>query len=268
MAQRYQHWKSWDASALEVNNELLRQKELQEEARKLITHDRPVVLPLEPRVSADPTQTTENYGEETLFHVGLTKQTVQFLNACSSGVDQEVEEQLLKGIDVNSCDSTGKTALMFACHNNNIQIVLLLLRNRAEINKQDMFRGTALIYAARHGHIGVVMILLDTGAYLDVQDINGMTALMLASYCNHLDICKALISKGADVSIAVTSMNANTYKWFGRHPSVFHDLNDAERAEGINAMKQAYEEFLQFSGSSFEFGKGNGNSTSWTPSLP
>ena len=76
-------------------------------------------------------------------------------------VNFHIAENFLKiyGIDINVQDSDGETSLMILVHNNNIELVKLLLKYGADMNIPDNNRNTPLMIARRKGFIEVAKIL-------------------------------------------------------------------------------------------------------------
>ena len=53
---------------------------------------------------------------------------------------------------------------MFAAHNDNVEVVRLLLSKGADVNAKNSDGDTALTDAAKKGHVGVVVLLRQAGA--------------------------------------------------------------------------------------------------------
>ena len=85
-------------------------------------------------------------------------------------------------------DSEGKTALISACDNGDIEALNMLLEHGArigcdQVNFQDNNGRSALIVACKKKQMiaTVTKILLENGAEIDLQDVHGRTALSFAS---------------------------------------------------------------------------------------
>ena len=89
------------------------------------------------------------------------------------------------------------TALIFATHNNHLEIVKLLLDKGAEINSTTIFNETALMFAARNGYPEIAKLLIDKKAVLNAQDRYGWTALKFATQKNHPALVQLLQAAGA-----------------------------------------------------------------------
>src|SRR5579871_3603482 len=97
---------------------------------------------------------------------------------------------LSRGVDINSADSYGKTALIRASHGGHIQAVNLLLEHGAEVNRTDKYKQTALMCAIkqslncweqRERYNETVKALVSAGADMHLRDAQGRTALLLAA---------------------------------------------------------------------------------------
>jgi ankyrin repeat protein len=76
---------------------------------------------------------------------------------------------------VDSTDKFGKTALMYACYDEDYEKVMLLVEAGADVNKQDNEGWSSLFYAVVKKNIQITEYLLDNGAQKDLSDIGGMT---------------------------------------------------------------------------------------------
>lgn len=84
---------------------------------------------------------------------------------------------LEKGANPSIVNKDGDFPLALAAHNQNIELVKLLLLYKAKINMQDSDGQTALIYAARWENKEIITLLIKNGASLIIKDKNGKTAL-------------------------------------------------------------------------------------------
>jgi ankyrin repeat protein len=113
--------------------------------------------------------------------------------ASYNGYADIMEKLIRKGAAVNLCDSFGRTALMFASSGPYPEAVRLLLKNQADPNIADKDEHyTALMYAASEGQIEVARILLSFNADPGLKDIDGDNALTFAQKNGHKDIVELL----------------------------------------------------------------------------
>jgi len=110
---------------------------------------------------------------------------------------------LTKGASINTQDELGKTALIYAAAEGNEQIARYFIENwQADIEiKSNMFRWNALTTAAQNNNANIVKLLLDKKAKINEIDRYGNTALIHASIKGHFEIVKLLISHKADIEI-------------------------------------------------------------------
>ena len=89
-----------------------------------------------------------------------------------------------RGLDVNTSRELGKTLLMSAAENGNIEMLRCLLANHAQINARDSNGATALHYGARGMQPEAVEILLVNGADPMARDYKGRDPLQYPNYMN------------------------------------------------------------------------------------
>lgn len=122
--------------------------------------------------------------------------------AASRGNISAVGNQLDKGVDVNTREPSGLTALMEASRNGHLEIVKLLIDKGADINAKDKKGFTALRYAVDSAQpFEVVKLLIDRGADISVKDKNGWTALWQAVSLAKFEVVKLLIDRGDNIYI-------------------------------------------------------------------
>lgn len=91
-----------------------------------------------------------------------------FLAACSSGDSDEVKTYLKIGVNINTTNIDGLTALHQACIDANIEMVRFLVENNADINSQDNEGWTPLHAAVSVGNLDVSKYLINKGARLNI----------------------------------------------------------------------------------------------------
>lgn len=155
-----------------------------------------------------------------------------FLRAVEDGDAKVVADYLGKGMDPNTPDKGGHTALMIASRLGHENLVTLLVDRKADLTLRSPQGDTALMMASLKGHVGVARILvergvpirhdgwaplhyaafegrdemvrylLDKGADKDAIAPNGYSALMLAARGGHTDSARILLQVDADFRIA------------------------------------------------------------------
>ncbi len=134
-------------------------------------------------------------------------------NAARNGQIDVIKKLLAEGVDINSQNSKGWSALMYASKYSNtessLETVKLLIDSRADLNLKDNDGWTALLFASRYSNttssLETVKLLIDSGADLNLQNSKGWTALIAASrYSNtesSVETVKLLIDSGADSNL-------------------------------------------------------------------
>jgi ankyrin repeat protein len=76
-----------------------------------------------------------------------------------------------------------------------INIVKLLIANKADLKWKDGFNTTALMYAASNGNKEIVMLLLENGADINDNDGKGNTTLSAAKGSMNKELIKLIEDK-------------------------------------------------------------------------
>jgi len=122
-----------------------------------------------------------------------------FREAAKQGDGPTVAAAIESGVNINTPDETGTTALMLAAFDGHTEIVKLLIKNKAQVNRVDANKRTALIYSASGKNPGTVAALIDAGAKVDLVDGGeGWSALMFAAAEGNPEVVKILLANGAD----------------------------------------------------------------------
>lgn len=134
---------------------------------------------------------------ECEFSEGLASdKSVTLLHvAASGGVSDRVIELINSGVDVNSVDGHGCTALHYAAQNGHEGCVgALILHGKADVNIANKFGDTALYMATLNGHESCVRIILQA-ADVKVEAIGsfGDIALQCAIVKKHRGCAQLLV---------------------------------------------------------------------------
>jgi ankyrin repeat protein len=133
--------------------------------------------------------------------------------------DHKRVKEILKyeGFDVNKADNDGNTPLHWACDNNNLDIVTLLLKSGAKksVNiTNDFLVRTPLhvICNKNNANIEIVKSLIPhcNKGYIDKEDKAGFTPLYLACEKNNKNIVELLLKKGDKKSVNTPDLHDNT----------------------------------------------------------
>jgi len=108
-----------------------------------------------------------------------------------------VELLVIAGIDVNTRNSSGSTALIEASWAGKQGVVSYLLDAKADVNSATSGKLTALSAAVYHKQESVALLLLERGANPNVIDSSGTTPLIEAAWQGSISLVKGLLAKGA-----------------------------------------------------------------------
>ena len=122
----------------------------------------------------------------------------EFVECARYGEQDDVEEYLRAGVDVNATNSSRNTALHCAAANNHVALVTRLLDLGAAIDARNEQGNTPLAWAASARALAAVRVLVERGASLNAVNALGKTPLDLC-YHEHEDVREFLLSKGAQL---------------------------------------------------------------------
>ncbi|GAA0144974.1 non-receptor serine/threonine protein kinase [Lithospermum erythrorhizon] len=130
--------------------------------------------------SLDPIKRSENdnvyIDDESLLSVpNKLDWTMQLLFVACEGDVEGVHEMLDEGVDVNSIDLDGRTALHVAACEGHVDVVKLLLSRKANIDARDRWGSTAAADAKYYGNVEVYNILKARGAKIPKSRKTPMT---------------------------------------------------------------------------------------------
>ena len=114
---------------------------------------------------------------------------------------QKCAEFLNAGVDINSCNEFGMSALMVACDFGAMDVVRFLLTHGAVPDTQNENGLTALMIAAARNDTEMVAMLLKYGADYTMREKSGWNALMIACAEGAKDTVVQLIKTGMDLNV-------------------------------------------------------------------
>jgi len=176
----------------------------------------------------------------------------ELLAAARKGDVAAVKGLLDKGVDVNSKNRYGATALSYACDRGNLELVSLLIERGADVNATDTFyKATPITWATMNGHADVVKLLLNKGA----QGVG--TVLTQGVGSNNAALVKVALDKGgippAALSAALASATRQKQteivamlKKAGAQPPVANYKVDAETLKSYEGTYKAEDFEMKF----------------------
>ena len=139
----------------------------------------------------------EQARDKLVGQMGVPWAAGNFLEAARNGKDDVVALFLDGGIDSETADEQGRTALILATRENHPGTVQTLLQKGADPNNIDHDGKTALIWACEGDHIAVVLVLLKKGTNVTAIANDGTTALSAANKQGDAELVKLLVAAGA-----------------------------------------------------------------------
>lgn len=116
---------------------------------------------------------------------------------------------------IDTRDSTGRTALMWAAEDGYEMVTKLLLERGAGVDVVNNDGDTALVVASFSGSKAVVQMLLNSGTFVNAQNDFGQTALLAASCKGHDEVVKLLLQHNADIEMSDKA--SRTALWWGAY---------------------------------------------------
>ncbi len=96
--------------------------------------------------------------------------------------------------DLEKRDNTGRTPLMRACEEGDLEEAQRLIDKGANIEARDKWGWTPLMWACVMGHEPIVRLLIDKGANIESR------AMQLAAQKGHASIVELLFRAGGDIN--------------------------------------------------------------------
>ena len=144
--------------------------------------------------------------------------------------DAEAVQRLLSdGVEVDTRQPDGATALHWAAYRNDLETVDLLLRAGANVDAANRLGATPLWLAAGNGDAAMIARLLDAGADPNHALPEGETPVMTAARSGTAEGVRLLVAAGAEVNARETSRQQTALMWAvaqGQH-EVVQSLLDA-----------------------------------------
>lgn len=118
-----------------------------------------------------------------------------FLVDAGNGNLEGVQKALNGGKNPNEVDKLDATsALIAASKGNHVNVMEVLIRDRALVDLKDKTGNTALNWAAERGNSDAVRVLLEAGADPNTLDRSGNTPMIKAAKIGNLETLKLLVA--------------------------------------------------------------------------
>jgi len=130
----------------------------------------------------------------------LAQDEANVVDLVRSGDRKAALELIRQGANVNTPQADGGTALHWAVHNVDEELVSLLLSREANANASNIYGASPLSEAVQLGNANLVRMLLEAGADAEAANADNQTALMLAASIGAVEVAQLLIDAGANVN--------------------------------------------------------------------
>ena len=138
---------------------------------------------------------------------------VRLPNAAKARDVAGIEALLREGVDVNSTQPDGATALLWAAQWNDLPTAEILLRAGASVDLANTYGVTPISMAALNASVGMVEKLLSAGASPSTALPTGETVLMTAVRTGSLDLVELLLARGVDIHARETFRDQTALMW-------------------------------------------------------
>ncbi|MGK0298336.1 MAG: ankyrin repeat protein, partial [Gammaproteobacteria bacterium] len=138
---------------------------------------------------------------------------LRLIEAAKANDTESVRQILNERVNVNELQADGATALHWAVHWNNLNLVEKLILARADVNTADENGATPLWVTAANGNADIAMVLLKAGANPNAHLSTGETPLMTAAEIGSLDVVNALIKAKADTNARENQGGQTVLMW-------------------------------------------------------
>lgn len=122
------------------------------------------------------------------------------LDAINAADLQNIRAAISSGVDLETRDGQGRTALLLATRANAVEAAKLLIAAGADVNAKDSINDTPFLYAGAEGRDEILTAILATGR-ANLADTNryGGTALIPAAHHGHPSTVRILLGTDIDV---------------------------------------------------------------------
>ncbi|KAL7905885.1 ankyrin repeat-containing domain protein [Trichoderma velutinum] len=135
---------------------------------------------------------------------------LHFVMAYDAGLAKIILEYR-KSIDIDKRNNYDRTPLLYACGEDNVDCIKLLIRAGADVNAEDQWGWTVLSLVARRGLTAVTdMLLSQPDLVIDATGKTKGTALMVACRSLNREMVTKLLAHGADANISVKELSYNS----------------------------------------------------------
>ncbi len=108
-------------------------------------------------------------------------------------------DMIEQGVDVNTLQSDGSSALLYAIYQDDLELVRALVDAGAQINQRNEYGASTMGEAAMLGNLDILTILLSNGADANLSNLEGEAPLMVVARAGNVPAAELLLQYGADI---------------------------------------------------------------------
>ncbi|KAM7491814.1 hypothetical protein LguiA_034735 [Lonicera macranthoides] len=128
--------------------------------------------------------------------MGYQDEDKKALRCVSLGDVEGLRSALASGVDMETRDSEGRTALHYACIYGEVEWAKVLVEAGAKVDALDKQKNTPLHYAAGYGGKECVTLLMEKGGVVTRPNLDGMTPVDVAKLNEQYEVLEFLEKDG------------------------------------------------------------------------
>jgi ankyrin repeat protein len=150
-------------------------------------------------------------------------------------------------VNVDAAAPDGATALIWAAHNSDSELVARLLQAGADAKAHNQFGASPMSEAAFNGDVAIIEALLKAGADPDSPGADGQTALMIVARTSNVAAARLLIEHGAHVNAREQQKEQTALMWAAAQsqPAMLREL--IAHGADVDAREHVNEDLAQVS---------------------
>src|SRR5688500_8899487 len=135
------------------------------------------------------------------------------VDAAREGERAEALGLLAERADPNQREADGTTALHWAVHHDDVELVTKLLAAGANVAAANDYGSTPMSEACVVENVAILAALLDGGANVDSPNAEGQTALMVVARGGNTEAARLLLARGANINARETRKGQTALMW-------------------------------------------------------
>jgi uncharacterized protein len=108
-------------------------------------------------------------------------------------------DMIQEGTDVNTLQSDGSSALLYAIYQDDLELVSALVDAGAKINQSNEYGASTMGEAAMLGNVDILKVLLSNGADANLTNLEGEAPLMVVARAGNVAAAELLLKYDADI---------------------------------------------------------------------